>query len=405
MKYLIPFFSFLFLLFVCNRVAAQTAVEKKIQTDLILAEDGSGISLEEGVFDITKTLSMDGKKNIVIQGRGIDKTVLSFKGQQSGAEGIRITNCENIVLQDLTVQDAKGDLIKTMHVRGITFRRVKAEWTGKPSPQNGGYGIYPVQCEQVLIDSCIAIGASDAGIYVGQSKHIVVKNCTAYQNVAGIEIENSLYAEVYNNLATGNTGGILVFDLPDLIQKRGGYASVHDNIIKENNLSNFAPKGNIVAKVPKGTGIMLLAANNVELYNNQIINNATMGVGIISYYITENKIKDKAYNPYPSAIYIHDNEFARKKRRVPFEGRFAQIYRFKLRFGRDVPHIVYDGIVNPAYLDVNGKIKPAHVICIKNNKNQSFANIDAEHGFKNISRDLSNHDCVIAESHPTFKSK
>lgn len=38
--------------------------------------------------------------------------------------------------------------------------------------------------------------------------------------MAGIEIENSLNAEVYENEATENTGGILVFDLPDLILKK-----------------------------------------------------------------------------------------------------------------------------------------------------------------------------------------
>jgi hypothetical protein len=35
-------------------------------------------------------------------------------------------------------------------------------------------------------------------------------------------------------------------------------------------------------------------------------------------------------------------------------------------------------------------------ICIRNNKNQSFANLDAEHDFKNISKDATKHDCAIA---------
>ena len=383
------------LLCVSIMATAQSSQEKKIQTEMILAEDGSVINLDEGSFSITKSLSIDGKKNITIRGKGIDKTILSFKGQTSGAEGIRITNCENIVLEDMTVQDSKGDLIKTMHVNGMTFRRVKAEWTGKPSEHNGSYALYPVQCENVMIDSCIAIGASDAGIYVGQSKYIVVKNCTAYQNVAGIEIENSLYADVYDNIAIGNTGGILVFDLPDLVQKKGGFVKVHNNIVKENNLSNFAPKGNIVAKVPKGTGVMILAVSNVDIYDNQIINNKTMGVGVISYFITENKIKDKKYDPYPNAISIHDNTFERKKRKVPMEGRFAQIYHFKLKFGRNVPHIVYDGVLNPKLVDKDGNMNAASAICVRNNKNQTFANIDAEHDFKNISRDLSKYNCEL----------
>jgi hypothetical protein len=121
-----------------------------------------------------------------------------------------------------------------------------------------------------------------------------------------------------------------------------------------------------------------------------------MGVGIISYYITENKFKDKQYNPYPSAISVHDNTFERKKRKVPMEGRFAQIYHFKLKFGRNVPHIVYDGIINPKYRDAAGNVKPEYMICIQNNKNQSFANIDADNDFKNISRDAAPYNCTLA---------
>ena len=374
---------------------AQADIEKRLQTDMIMAENGSTVEITEGVFKMSKSISMDGKKNITIKGKGIDKTILSFKGQVAGAEGIKITNCENIILEDLTVQDSKGDLIKTMHVKGITFRRVKAEWTGKPAKTNGSYALYPVQCENVMIDSCIAMGASDAGIYVGQSKHIIVKNCTAYHNVAGIEIENSLYADVFNNVSTGNTGGILVFDLPDLVQKRGGHVRVFNNIIKENNFPNFAPKGNIVANVPKGTGMLILATNNVEIFNNQIINNKTSSVGIISYFMTEIKIKDKDYYPYPSAIDIHDNNFERKKGRVPFEGRMGKIYWFKLKFGRNVPHIVYDGIVDDKALDANGQTKGENRICVRNNKNQTVANMDAKNNFKNVSRDPKQFDCSL----------
>lgn len=379
-------------------VNAQADFEKKLQTQFIVAENGTTIDITEGSFSLTKSLSMDGKKNIVIRGKGIDKTVLSFKNQKTGAEGIRITNCENITLEDLTVQDSKGDLIKTMHVKGITFRRVKAEWTGKVSSKNGGYAVYPVQCEDVMIDGCIARGASDAGIYVGQSRKIVVKNCLATENVAGIEIENSLEADVFDNTATHNTGGILVFDLPDLVQKKGGFVRVFNNKIIENNLSNFAPKGNIVAKVPKGTGILILATNNVEIYNNQIINNKSTSVALISYYMTENPIKDSLYYPYPTAISIHDNNFERRRERATSEGRFGKIFWFKLKFGKNVPHVLYDGIVDPKLKNPDGTASYKLCICVRNNKNQSIANMDAEHGFKNISRDLTPFDCSCGKT-------
>ncbi len=377
--------SFLSLLLLSTAIFAQKDIQKKIQTQFIMAENGSTITLDEGTFVFTGSLSMEGKKNITIKGKGKDKTILSFKDQTDGAEGIRVSNAENITIEDLTVQDSKGDAIKTMNVMGITFRNVKTEWTGKPKAENGSYGLYPVQCEKVLIEGCEAIGASDAGIYVGQSKNIIVRKSRAYHNVAGIEIENSINAEVYENEATENTGGVLVFDLPDLILKKGGYTKVYNNNIHHNNFVNFAPKGNIVGKVPDGTGVLILAANHVEIFDNQIINNKSMGVGVISYFTTENKIKDKAYYPYSEAINIHDNVFERKKVRATGKGRFGQIYRFKLHFGKKVPHILWDGIVD--------KKNPNPVLCIQNNKNESFANMDVEHDFKNVSRDVSLYKC------------
>jgi parallel beta-helix repeat protein len=393
MKYI--HFTSLFFLVATATINAQADIEKRLQTQLIMAENGSTIDITEGVFQMSKSLSLEGKKNLTIRGKGMDKSIISFKNQTTGAEGIKITNCENITIENLTVQDSKGDLIKTMHVNGMIFKNIKAEWTGKPSETNGSYALYPVQCENVVIDNCTAIGASDAGIYVGQSKHIVVKNCTAHHNVAGIEIENSLYAEVFNNNAYMNTGGILVFDLPDLIQKKGGYIRVFKNTIKENNFPNFAPKGNIVAKVPKGSGVLILATNNVEIYDNQIINNITSSLSIISYYMTENPIKDKEYYPYPTAISIHDNNFERANKRVPFSGRFGKIYWFKLKFGKNVPHILYDGIVDPNTKDAQGIVKPQSRICIQNNKNESFGNMDAGNGFKNVSRDIQPFKCEL----------
>jgi parallel beta-helix repeat protein len=372
---------------------AQADVEKRLQTQLIMVENGSTVEITEGVFQMSKSLSLEGKKNVTIRGKGMDKSIISFKNQTAGAEGIKITNCENITIENLTVQDSKGDLIKTMHVNGMIFKNIKAEWTGKASEKNGSYALYPVQCENVLIDNCTAIGASDAGIYVGQSKNIVVKNCTAHHNVAGIEIENSLNADVFDNNAYMNTGGILVFDLPDLVQKKGGHVRIFKNIVKENNHPNFAPKGNIVAKVPKGTGMLILATSNVEIFENQIINNKSATISIISYFLTQNPIKDKQYYPYPTAISIHDNNFERENKRVPFTGRFGKIYWFKLKFGKNVPHIVYDGIIDPKTKDAQGNIKPENRICIRNNKNQSFANMDAANGFKNVSRDIKPYEC------------
>ncbi|MEP7109590.1 MAG: parallel beta-helix domain-containing protein [Ferruginibacter sp.] len=379
---------YLFFFFCCSitvTLIAQQSPYKQLQTKLIDAKNGDTIHLPEGILSMPGSLSLEGKHDIVIMGAGMDKTILSFKEQATGAEGIKISNCKRVRLIDFAVQDAKGDCIKVQQVNGIEFRNVKAEWTGKPSAKNGGYALYPVQCQNVLIDGCWAIGASDAGIYVGQSKHIIVRNCKAFHNVAGIEIENSAYADVYENEAWENSGGILVFDLPDLPVKAGTQTRVFHNSVHDNNHPNFAPKGNIVASVPPGTGMLLLASKQSEVFGNKIENNRTAGIAVVSYFMAEKPLKDSLYDPYPQEAFIHDNAFTRKKQRATMKGRMGKMYRFKLKFGRNVPHIMYDGIVDEK--------NATPVICLLNNQEETFVNIDAANGFKKISRDARPYQC------------
>lgn len=375
------------LFFSCAFLEAQN-IQKKLQTEFITVEAGGTISIPEGKFLLKKSLWLDGKKDIKIIGAGMDKTILNFQDQEEGAEGIKITNASNILIEGLTVQNTKGDAIKSQDVEGISFIEVKTEWTGKPSKTNGAYGLYPVQCQKVLIDHCVAIGASDAGIYVGQSDQVIVRNSLAEYNVAGIEIENTSNAKVHDCIAQNNTGGILVFDLPGL-QKQGATTQIFNNKILNNNYKNFAPKGNIVAFVPSGTGVLILAAENVEVFDNEIIENKSFGAAIASYFVTEKPIEDKNYNPYPRSIYFHNNTYRRSKQMPTLKNPIGKLAFIK--FGRKVPDIVYDGIINPEYIDKGGSMMDAYQICLK--EDASFANLDIENGFKNISQDLAAHDC------------
>lgn len=379
-------------------LSAQADFEKQIQTQFILAEEGTVIELPAGQFSLSNTLWLDSQKNIVIKGAGQDKTILSFKNQKQGAEGLKVTGCENIVLQDFTIEDSKGDLIKTQVAKDLVFRNITARWTGKPKKTNGSYALYPVQCHRVWIEHCTAIGASDAGIYVGQSDSVWVHHCVAKNNVAGIEIENTTNAWVYENQTFDNTGGILVFDLPDLPKKRGGHVEVYKNLVARNNYKNFAPRGNIVGKVPPGTGVMILATNDVYVHDNRMWENKTASLAIISYFIAETPIKDKSYNPYPSNIMVRNNIFSEGKRMPTWKNKLG--FLFWLKFGRNVPHILYDGIQNPDYLDADGNVQAAYRICIRDNQNGSFANLKADKKFKGISRDLKPHDCDAAKAFP-----
>ena len=312
---------------------------EEIQEALILAEPGDIIRLTAGIFNLEDPLSLE-VDNVRIEGEGMNQTILNFKNQKSGAQGLSVTS-DNVTLQDFSIEDAKGDAIKVKGVTNIKFLRVKTEWTNGPKSENGAYGLYPVESKNVLIDGCVAIGASDAGIYVGQSQNIIVRNSRAEFNVAGIEIENSYYADVYNNVATNNTGGILVFDLPSLPQQGGHHVRVFNNKSVGNNTDNFAPEGNIVGEVPRGTGIIIQANSDVEIFDNIIGDNDTVNIAVVTY---GSDTDDKEYYPHPKSIQIHNNEFGPTGYNPDTsKGELAQIL-FDLS-GGDMPDIFWDGLL------------------------------------------------------------
>jgi len=341
----------------------------EIQEALILASPGDIIHLSAGLYELEDSLSID-INNLVLEGEGIDETVLSFKNQLSGAQGLSVTS-DNVILRDFAVENAKGDAIKVKGVDGISFIRVRTEWTGGPSSENGAYGLYPVESKNVLIDSCVAIGASDAGIYVGQSENIIVKNSIAEFNVAGIEIENSYYADVFNNYASNNTGGILVFDLPDIPQQGGHHIRVFNNKSVNNNTDNFAPEGNIVGEVPRGSGIIIQANSHVEIFDNDIGDNDTINIAVVTYgYDTD----DESYYPHPRAIQIHGNRFGRSGYNPDLEtGELAKIL-FEIS-GGDMPDIFWDGIL-PLPQIVFGQPKEDKIV-LGDNGDASFLTINA----------------------------
>ncbi len=289
------------------RIDAGPDAQFRIQERLIDAVPGDVIELAAGRFQLKRQLNVvaDG---ITIRGQGSDKTILAFGDQISGAAGLEATG-NSLTLEGFAVEDTAGNAIKVLGARGVTFRDVRTEWTGAADMSNGAYGLYPVQCEDVLIEKCTAIGASDAGIYVGQCRRVVVRDSRAERNVAGIEIENTIGADVYGNVATNNAGGILVFDLPGLQIKAGRNVRIFRNRSFANNHRNFAAPGNAVASVPPGTGIMIMATDEVEVFENEIENNQTTNLTIVDYQVTQKKMRDQTFDPTPASINVHDNRF------------------------------------------------------------------------------------------------
>lgn len=339
----------------------------ELQQALIAARPGDVVELGEGVFHLRAELSVV-VDHVTIRGQGIDRTILNFADQHVGSQGLTATG-DAFVLEDLAIEDTAGNAVKVLGSDGVVFRRVRTEWTNGPDEGNGAYGLYPVQCRNVLIDQCVAIGASDAGIYVGQSDRILVKDSRAEFNVAGIEIENSTNAEVTGCVATNNTGGVLVFDLPGLQIVNGGEVLVHGNRVFGNNHPNFAPAGNIVGTVPPGTGVMIMATDRVEVTDNQIRDHGTANVAVLSYLSTGRRLDDERYDPFPEGVHVHGNRIS--------EGGHAPAGEFGDMLGRvlprPMPDILFDGILSPA---AQASEDPWGVLRLGDNGEADFANFN-----------------------------
>ncbi|MEC7519456.1 MAG: parallel beta-helix domain-containing protein [Myxococcota bacterium] len=242
------------------------------------------IVLGEGTFDLSNQVTIRGVNDINLVGQGIDVTVLAFTSATAQINGIDVV-ADNFLVQDLTVLDAPKDGIRVEDSDGVTYRRIKATWSEPGLMTNGAYGIYPVRSRNVLVEESIAERSSDAGLYVGQCINVIVRNNVVRENVAGLEIENTQYADVYDNLAENNTAGIVTFDLPGnpIV---GRDVRLRDNMIINNNHPNFAP-GGTVALIPPGTGTFALASRRVEITGNTYMNNKTGDIAILSGAVIE----------------------------------------------------------------------------------------------------------------------
>ena len=305
-----------------------------LQALLIGVEEGGVVELPEGTIQLVDGLSLD-VGSVTLRGAGQDKTILDFSGQTGAGEGLLVTS-DDVIIEGFTMRDTKGDGIKSKGADRITYRDLTIEWTGGPDEANGAYGVYPVESTDVLVERVTVRGASDAGSYVGQSDNIVVRDSLAEFNVAGIEIENSTRADVYNNTVTNNTGGILVFDLPDLPKVGGHSTRIFGNQIFDNNTRNFAPPGNIVASVPSGTGIIVQANDKVEIFDNTLTDNRTAHVLLVAY---SPEFEDARYNPLPRNVYITQNVYENGG----YEPQ-GDLQMLAMLMGGSLPDIVSDGV-------------------------------------------------------------
>jgi parallel beta-helix repeat protein len=286
---------------------------ESVQTALIEAQSGSDVCFCPGTFGFSREVSLS-VPDVTLRGLGAsrDDVVLDFATQTVGDDGVTVTS-DGFTIEHLSIKNSPGNGIVVSGAEDVVFRDLKVSWDAGSVTANGAYAVYPVQSTRVLIENTEVVGAADAGIYVGQCKQALVRNNLVYGNVAGIEIENTLDAEVVDNDAYDNTAGVLVFVLPNLEQREGARAKVHKNRIYDNNRSNFAESGTIVASVPPGTGVLVLAADDTEVHDNVIENNVSTGVLAVSWdtlkLLLPGAMDDPNTEMYIERLHIHGNTF------------------------------------------------------------------------------------------------
>lgn len=371
-------------------IAAGADDTTTVLTALVDAQPGDVLCFDgDFSFDGALSLTVDG---ITLRGVGAEPSRWDFSGlDAAGAEGLRVDSVDGFTFENIAIANTPGDGLRVQGSTDVTIRNAEVRWDGEPSTANGAYGFYPVSCTNVLMEDNYAFGASDAGIYVGQSTNVVVRNNVAEGNVAGIEIENCFDSLVYGNEMFDNTGGLVIFDLPGLPSGQGERTLAYDNVMRDNNRPNFAPMGAKVGLIPAGTGAIVRNMDDVELRDNEIHGNDSAGVIVLSEILVCEVRGDsecelpEGFDPYPSRTFIHDNTYEDNGTDPQ-----ATALLISLFFGGMIGDVFYDDLPDPDGGENDG-------LCVQESDDLVFAATgpDPQPGAEGSDHmDVSRYDCT-----------
>jgi parallel beta-helix repeat protein len=269
---------------------------ESIQAAVNKAKDGDTILVYPGSYKESVYIDKD---NITLRG-------VVQKGEWPVLEGEKLRNDavlysgNGITIEWLKIVEYKGNAIMGQSGNNYAIRN---NWV----IDAGVYGIFPQFGINGVIEYNVLSGIEDAAIYVGMCDNVDVRHNEVFDSVAGIEIENTRHALVENNYAHDNTAGILTFITPGLPIKTTYDVIIRNNFIVNNNTPNFGAPGSIVSGVPVGTGILIMAADDVVIEGNIISGNNSFGLVITDLSFITNVSSDPESEPNPDNIRVLDN--------------------------------------------------------------------------------------------------
>ena len=279
-----------------------------IQAAVNAAAAGDKLLIGSGTYPEQVSIST---ANLQLVGCGGGTNQRPLVTRPSGAgpfgNGISAGGIDGLVFQSLDLFGFDDNEIFISNANGVTFRDVHANGNITST-----YGIFPVTSNNVTVEDSSSVNVRDAGIYIGQSTNILSRYNRAEGNVAGMEIENSDTATVHNNYAADNSGGLLVFKLPNLPIQVSQNHNIFDNVSLHNNTENFGIPGSTVSNVPTGTGMLIISNQGGQFHHNIVQDNKSLGIALVDQQAVNALVSPPPFpmtSPSQKAINnkIHDN--------------------------------------------------------------------------------------------------
>jgi parallel beta-helix repeat protein len=269
---------------------------ESIQAAVTAAQPGTTIRIMPGTYHETVYIDKDNIRLIgVIEG---GKRPL-LDGEKKLNDAVLYSG-NNVVIENLEFRNYKGNGI--MGQAGNNF-----EIRNNVIVDTGVYGIFPQLGTNGVVEHNVVSGIADAAIYIGMSDNFHVAHNDVFDSVAGIEIENSRHAIVENNYVHNNTGGLLAFITPGLPIKTTYDVIFRNNFVVGNNHPNFGAPGSTVAGIPPGTGILVMAADDVIIEGNIISDNKNIGILVTDHANAPNVTIDPESEPNSDRVAILNN--------------------------------------------------------------------------------------------------
>ena len=261
----------------------QAAVDAAQPGDTILVPPGT---YRESVLVDKSELTIVGTPAAILDAAGFRTGIrvgtgrISRDGPEPACPPLAVTG---FTLEGLTIKHASFSGVFLIGVDGYHL-------TGTKYVDNPVYGPFPVCSSNGLIDFNHVVGGGsaagpslDTGIYVGDDDRVTVRHNSVTNYVIGVVVENTINANVQDNLLKGNTAGIYAAVLPDHPRPFTNNIVIERNQVVNNNLPNPIPpdSGDDIGGVPTGVGIVNLGSDHVVVRHNRVLGNDSLGVIVL----------------------------------------------------------------------------------------------------------------------------